>query len=197
MVLTNNILIKLRKPIVVTKEDISELSLNLFQEIKENGQTHGRTDEVLMKNCESGVILEVALASLLGGKLNTQKHDPLNPLSFAYDVEVDGSFIEVKPSNKNDRWFNFNISGANNPNEHQLTRANLTTFLKYNRLVDYIVVGYYENTPSGDYLVKFKWIMNAKNFNEYVRVSSDNGTGTTHYYQSTAAQINGDRLSLF
>lgn len=185
----------LNDPVLVTVEEIEDQTQQMFNEIKENNQTFGRTDEQLMKNVSSGVILEKGVEKALDGTINRQVHDPRNPTTFMYDVEADGNFFEVKPSPKGDAWFNFNLRNKENANVIELKRADLTTFLKHNNSIDFVIVGYYTPQENG-YLVNFKWIMNSKGFERFVKKSRNVGTGTSHYYDIIRAINSGECLSL-
>jgi len=177
---------KLESPALVTPDEIENQVQEVIEEIKSNNQTHGRDDETLYAHNKSGVILEVGFAKMLGARLNRQAHDYLDPETFAWDLETDEYRFEVKPTRGKDTWFNFNINGATNPSGEQLSRANLTTFLKYTDKVDYLITGWFSEVPDG-WLVYPKWIMKASDFKQFVRVSNPSAKGTTHFYHVKAA----------
>jgi hypothetical protein len=194
----NEILEGLSSPIFVNEDEVAEHIAYKVQEIKENGQEHGRDDETLTKHVRNGTILEYALANKLGGFINPSKFDHTDPNTFAWDVDVNGVRFEIKSSPSFDTWFNFNLKNQQNFSDYQLVRADLSTFLKYTDYVDYLVAGFYSEVENG-YEVTFKWIMNAKNFQDYVRNSRPQKSGTTNYYDTRKALMTGDcyRLSEF
>ena len=105
-------------------------------EITENGQTHGRDYETMVRHVKSGTILEMACAKALEGEMNPNVFNKEIPQTFAWDVEAQGLMFEVKSSPKGDTWFNFNLHEVQNPSETQLTRVNLSTYLKYINYTD-------------------------------------------------------------
>lgn len=185
----------LNNSVFVTVEEIEDQTQQMFNEIKENNQTFGRTDEQLMKNVTSGVILEKGVEKVLNGTINRQVHNSRNPSTFMYDVEADGNLFEVKSSPVGDAWFNFNLRNTGNANVNELKRADLTTFLRHNNSIDFVVVGYFTPQENG-HLVNFKWIMNSKGFERFVKKSRNVGTGTSHYYDVRQAISFGECLSL-
>ena len=176
-----NIIDRLQGSIFVTAEDIASQVNQMISEIKENGQTHGRSDAVLGQHVKSGCILEVGIAKMLGGTKNRLVHDSRNPETFAWDVEADGLRFEIKPTRENDTWFNFNIRGAVNSSNEQLTRADLTTYMKYTQYTDFLIAAHYREKMGG-WEVQPKWLFDSGNFDKFTRKSNPSSKGTTHYY---------------
>lgn len=180
---------KLRVPQFVTKKDIESQVIQMVNEIKENGQTFGRSDSVLTQHVISGCILEVGIAKAIDGKVNRKVHDSRNPNTFAWDVEVEDVKLEVKPSPKGDTWFNFNIRGASNQSDTKLSRADLTSYIKYKQYTDFLVAAYHEKTDGG-WMVHPKWLIDSDQFDKFVGKSKGQQSGTTHFYHIRNAIAN-------
>jgi len=107
-------------------------------------------------------------------------------------VSIGETTFEIKPSPKVDTWFNFNIKGAMNASDNQLSRADLSTYMKYKDWVDWVVVGYYDTVEKGkEWVVKFKWIIDSETFDIYTKTSRAQSSGTTHYYDVKTATKRG------
>lgn len=190
-----NLLEDLKVPQFVTEEEISSQVNQMVLEIKENKQTHGRSDAVLTQHVISGCILEVGIAKAVGGKVNRMVHDSRNPQTFAWDVEVRDLNLEIKPSAKGHTWFNFNIKGAHNQSDTQLSSADLTTYLKYTQYTDFLIAAYYEKVAGG-WMVYAKWLMNSDRFDTFVHPSRGQSAGTTHFYHVKNAISKGACIDL-
>ena len=180
----------LKVPQFVTKEEIASQVIQMVHEIKENKQSHGRSDAILTQHVISGCILEVGIAKAVGGEVNRRVHDSRNPHTFAWDVEVDNMKLEVKPSGKGHTWFNFNIKGAHNQSDTKLSSADLTTYIKYKHHTDFLVAAYYEKVEGG-WMVTAKWLIDSDQFDKFVNHSNGRSAGTTHYYHVRNAISNG------
>jgi len=185
----------LKTPQFVTKDEISSQVIQMVNEIKANGQTFGRSDAILTQHVISGCILEVGVAKAVNGIVNRKIHDPNNPNTFAWDVEVENIKIEVKPSPKEDKWFNFNIRGAPNQSDAKLSRADLTSFIKYKHYTDFLVAGYYEKSNEG-WMTCMKWLIDSREFEKFVFHSNGKSVGTTHYYHIKNAISNNFCIDL-
>lgn len=73
--------------------------------VNRNGRA--RSDEQFERDCLLGVVREMAVAKIVGGKLNDQEWNVNERSSFAWDVEVDNLKLEIKPHSGGDY---FNIS---------------------------------------------------------------------------------------
>ena len=166
------------------------------QEIINNDQAHGRSEDTLRAHVRSGAILELTTAGLLNGKMNSAEFDYKNPMSYMFDIEVDGELIEIKSTPYNDTWFNFNIKGEENPSEKQLSRNDLTTFLKHSHKLNYIIVGSVD-FEDDRCLVRYKMVADAKNFSKHVKASGAIGTaGTPNYFHHKQAINARDCVSI-
>lgn len=185
-------------PVFVSEREITSYCSSLFNEIKENKQTHGRNDQTLMNHVKSGVILETASVKCIGGNLNLKSFNHQDPHTYIYDFECDNNLFEVKKVSKGDTWLNFNLKNHENENDETLIRADFSVFLKWHKQIGYLITGWYDEVPGG-YMVHFKWIIDAPSFNQFVKKSnrSFSGKGTTHYYDVRSAISRGKCLSLF
>jgi len=71
--------------------------------VNRNGRA--RSDEQFERDCLLGVVREMAVAKIVGGKLNDQEWNVNDRSSFAWDVEVDNLKLEIKPHSGAD-YFN-------------------------------------------------------------------------------------------
>jgi hypothetical protein len=181
---------------VEDRELVSQVA-QMFNEIKENGQENGRDDKVILSHITSGVAIETVAAKLLDAEINRQVHDSRNPETFAYDLKKGDITFEVKPSNREDVWYNFNLREDTHKISKLLYRGDLTTFLKYKDYVDYLIVGYAERKMGG-YLVGFKWIIEASSFEIWMKRSGNysKGVQTTHFYHVKNAERAGVCFSI-
>ena len=180
----------------VNMED--EYLMNVIQrtidEIKKNKQTHGRSDVVLRANVTRGIVLEEMASFLLAGNMNTTEFNHLVPESYAFDFTVEDRTFEVKNVGWGDSWFNFNIN--EDLEVYHITRPILDTFIKNRKLVNYVLIGATScKQDFSDYEIKFKWIIEADTFMEYVNRSRTKD-GTTHYYDVRKATNDGQCMRI-
>lgn len=188
---------KLKRAIHVDFSEVEPYIQRLIEEIKENNQVHGRTDDQLRMNVEMGVVLEVAAEKATGGKLNPFKFDHTNPNSYIWDLEVNGELIEIKYKPRNDVWLNFNIKNEVNLNESRLNRADYSVFSKHCEKLDWLLAGSASKLETG-YEVLFEYLIDAKTFKRYQRASkrAHHGTGTTNYYHLKQSMTDGNCIRL-
>ena len=158
-------------------------------EIIRNGQSKGRTRDLIMAHVTSGFLCEKYVAETLGLEFNSmQNHDVSNPHTFAYDlVSKDGKTFEVKSlqdNNSSKGWLNVNKYKDKIPGVSYGPYPDIATTHKYLDYVDYIIF-----VSSNPYEIKY--IFDANEFFRKLKQSSRNvSSGNSTHYLNPNSLIN-------
>lgn len=163
---------------------IKERTKILFDEITSNKQAS--FPESLYKDIALGLVLELGVAKIIGGKYNDKEFDYTDPETFAWDIlGPGGKKIEVKRKNRNFKCLNLNFKNE----DYQGKYSFYDTFLKYCDILDYLIVAdIVENK------VQIEYIIFAKHFRKYIQASNKIAGGSSHFYKDIPAEINGDLM---
>jgi len=179
----------------IHEEPFSSKIYQTINEIKENKQTHGRSNRKLKENVSRGIALEESAGLLLGGEMNSRKFNHTDPETFAYDLTVNGENIEVKNVGWDDVWFNFNIN--EDKTSDNITRPILDTYIKNRNYSKYVLVGACQHGKNfSDFKIKYKWILRSETFMKYFKQSNSYRDGTTHYYDVRSAIRDGECIKI-
>jgi len=152
----------------------------------------------LRVNLEMGLALEVAIASLIGGKRNPLEHDASNWESYAYDVlGPNGERIEIKtrPERSKEDHLRFNLKGnfiGNNTGPDAIAASYYDSFLKHSQKLDFLIVG---TVDKQNKTARIKAVFDAKRFKNYV-AQSWNPKVPTHYFNVNRALLNNDMIKI-
>ena len=95
-------------------------------------KSHNITYSELYRNNYNGLMLEYIIASILpSAKLNSNKFDKKDPMTYNHDIIYNNMLIEVK-SERPSTWLNFNIKSYIEGNNVFFNKViNLKTFKSY------------------------------------------------------------------
>jgi len=135
-------------------EVIHEMATEIYPCPKRNAR--GRKFAQVYVDC-SRIVIEYALAKVLGGERNPLKWDYKVLESYRYDVRVGELVFEVKRHKVGTNWFSYPEDG-------------MKTFRKHANTIDYFVSAYMI-THKDSYEIRFALIANAKTFFNYYKPS--------------------------
>lgn len=146
----------------------------------------------LYSDIKIGVITEMAIAEIIGGKLNpSSKHDYTDWTTYAYDVlGPSQELIEVKRISRNDRYIRFNMKGCR-PYPPKATYLD-TFFKNCHRLDNLILV----DVDFSKGILIPKYIIDAKTFKKYVGLA-EASYAPTHWYNNNWAIKSGHCFKFF
>ena len=178
---------KLKGIQTVSKEVIPELVDPFVDRLYKEGMANGRSRDLIFKHALRGRIIEIAAWQKLGGQLNESEFNFKDPNSFCWDLESESIKFEIKSTPFEHKFFSFNLK--NNIQDGRIIAVDMSNVVKYPEYVDYVVTGDIVAETESHYEVRFKHIMNAKNFKNYVRLSK---SSNNHFYAHSPAINNGD-----
>lgn len=143
-------------------------------------------EESLKRDIATGLILELGVANIISGSYNDSDFDVSDWRTYAYDlIGPNGELIEVKRNNFNNKCLNINFKNEDYDGKYSF----YDTFSKNCHRLDYLIVAdIVENT------VKIQYLINAKNFNNYLQKSNKVQGGSSHFFKNFPAENNGDLI---
>lgn len=161
--------------IFINKEEmhdvINKMALAIYPCSKRNAR--GRTFKQVYTDC-SRIVIEHALAEVLGGERNPLEWDYTVLESYLYDVRVGNILFEVKRHKIGTNWFSYPESG-------------MKTFRKHANKIDYFVSAYMF-THKDTYEIRFALVANAKTFFNFF-IPSKYPNQDSYYHHKNAKSV--------
>jgi hypothetical protein len=165
--------LKAKNVVFFSKEEmhdvINEMAMKIYSCARRNSR--GRSFKQVYSDC-SRIVIEYALAKVLGGERNPLEWDYKVLESYRWDVRVEDVVFEVKRHKVGTNWFSYPEEG-------------MKTFRKHASTIDYFVSAYMISHKD-TYEIRFALVANAKTFFNYFKPSRYHNQDS--YYDHKTAQ---------